>query len=97
RPGFRECVARPWAARPVSGLERRLDRPPRDHFVDESVFDRLRRGHEVVAVGVLLDLLDVLAGVMSKDVVQDFAKTQRLTCVNLDIARLTLEAAGHLV
>src|ERR1700719_1802761 len=84
-------------ARPVSELERRLDRPPRDYFVDKSVLDCLRRGHEVVAVGVLLDLLDVLARVMSKNVVEDFAKTQSLARVNLDIARLTFETAGDLM
>ncbi len=34
---------------------------------------------------------------MSKNVVQDFAKAQGLARVNLNITRLTLEAARYLV
>src|SRR5260370_13509092 len=68
------------------GLERRFQRAAGDNFVNETVLDRLRRGHEVVAVGVLLDLLDVLAGMMREDLVQDLSQPQRFTRVNLDIA-----------
>src|ERR1700691_2142000 len=84
-------------ARPVYRLRRGLDGPPRDHFINKSVLDRLCRRHEVVAVGILLDLLDVLAGMMSKNVVQDFTETQRLARMNLDIAGLPFEAAGDLM
>src|SRR4029077_9027662 len=78
-------------------LKRGLQRATGDHFVNESVLDRLRRRHEVVAVGVFLDLLDVLAGMMREDLVQDLAQAQRFAGVNLDIARLSFEAAGDLM
>src|SRR6266851_5439657 len=79
------------------GLERCLNRAAGDHFVNESVLDCLRRGHEVVAVGVFLDLLDVLAGMMRENLVQHLAQAQRFTRVNLDIARLPFEAARDLM
>src|SRR5712691_8531412 len=42
----------------------------RDHPVDDPVVPRLLRAHEVVAFRVLLDLLDVLLGVLGDDLVQ---------------------------
>src|SRR5260370_12826678 len=78
-------------------LDRRFQRAASDNFVDKSVLDSLRRGHEVVAVGVFLDFLDVLAGVMRQNLVQNLAQAKRLTRVNLDIPRLPFEPAGDLM
>src|SRR5260221_12882867 len=46
-----------------------LDRPADDHFVHQAVLHRLLSGHEHVPVGILLDLLEGLAGVFDEDVV----------------------------
>src|ERR1700732_4098127 len=49
------------------------NRPPRsrlvlgDHAVDDAVLLCLLRAHEVVALGVLADLLEVFAGVLGDD------------------------------
>src|SRR3954451_15980050 len=63
-----------------------------DHTVDDAVLLGLLRGHEVVALRVLLDLLDALAGVAGDDLVQAPAEVDDLACVDLDVGRLALEA-----
>src|SRR5258707_15000808 len=68
-----------------------LARTIRDHFVDDSVFDRLRRVHKKIAVGVLLDPLETLAGMIGQDVVEDLAQPQRFARLDFDVGRLALE------
>jgi hypothetical protein len=57
----------------------------------------LSRRHEVVAIGVALDLLDRLPGVLGVQLVQRVAGLEDLPRVDVDIGRLALEAGEHLV
>src|SRR6478609_5659388 len=65
--------------------------------VDEVVLLRLLRAHEVIAVGVVGDLLERLAGVLGEDLIEAFADVDDLFGVDLDVGRLSLEAGGNLV
>src|SRR6202043_469 len=49
------------------GSKFRLQFPGGDDLVDDAVFLPLLRGHDEVAVGVTLDLLDGLTGVLGED------------------------------
>src|SRR5262249_15528016 len=64
----------------------------RDHAIDDSVFLRLLRAHEVVALGVLLDFIDRFARMVSDDLVEPPTNVDDLLRVDLDVRRLTLEA-----
>src|SRR5215208_5364027 len=79
----------------------RWPRPPPSHLldyaVDEPVFRRFLGAHEVVALGVLGDLVEVLARVLGDDLVEPLADVDDLPRVDLDVRRLALEARGDLV
>src|SRR3954454_22707417 len=87
----------------LESVGRATEAPPRvpsvlrDHTVDDAVLLGLLRGHEVVALRVLLDLLDALPGVPRDDLVQAAAQVDDLARMDLDVGRLALEAGGHLV
>src|SRR5829696_8108835 len=68
-----------------------------DHAVDEVVRLGLIGAHEVVALGVLRDLLEVLLRVLREDLVQAAAHVDDLLGVNLDVRGLALEGRAHLV
>src|SRR6185436_28444 len=72
-------------------------RPVDDDLVDQTVLDRLLAGHEHVAIGVLLDLLDALPRVLDEHVVQLLADTQDLARLDVDVGRLTLNTAERLM
>lgn len=55
------------------------------HLVDQTVFRGGLGRHEIVAIGVLADLLDATAGLLSEDGVQTFTQVQDFTCLDLDI------------
>src|SRR5215469_7875654 len=61
----------------ADGLER-CDRASRDDLVDHTVGDRLFRGHDEVAVGVLGHLLLSLTGVLGQHVRQQIPHTEDL-------------------
>src|SRR3954454_5355584 len=80
------------APRSASG-HRRVDGALLEHGVDETVIARILARHEAVAVGVLGDLLDRLAGVLGQDLVQPLARVDDLARVDVDVRRLALDAA----
>src|SRR5437588_6329039 len=63
-----------------------------DHAIDDPVILRLVGAHEVVALGVLAHLFEVLAGVVGDDLVEAPAHVDDLLGVDLDIGRLSLKA-----
>ena len=65
--------------------------------VGDPVFDRLARGHEVVALHVGVHALALLAGVLAEDLLQALAQRERLARVNLDVCRLPLKSGARLV
>src|SRR5437870_13508386 len=68
-----------------------------DDVVDQPVLLRRLGGEEVVALGVLRHLLDLLAGVAREDLVQLLPRAQDLLGVDLDVGRLALHPAPRLV
>ena len=88
RPIFQPC--------PRSG-PRTVRRTLFQNRVDQTIACRLIPGHEPVAVGVLLDPLDALAGVLGQDFVQSVAGLEHFLGVDLHVRRLALEAAEGLV
>src|SRR5579883_2581735 len=69
----------------------------RDHVVDDPVVLRLLGGHEVVALHVLGDLVDVLSCVKGDDLLEPPLEADHLARLDLDVGRLTLEAGRDLV
>src|SRR5450755_5111186 len=69
----------------------------RDHPIDDSVVLGLLGAHEVIPFGVLLDLLNRLAGVMGDDLIQAPPDIDDLARVDLDVGGLSLEARGHMM
>src|SRR6202050_2796733 len=69
----------------------------RDDAIYDAVLPGLLRAHEVVALGVLADLLELFAGVLGDDLVEAVAHVDDLLGVDLDIGRLALEARRHLM
>src|SRR6267143_1390815 len=67
------------------------------HFVDQAVLLGLTRAHEVVAISVLFDAIERLAGVLLHDLVELCLEAEDFLGVQLDVARLSPEAAGGLV
>ena len=59
-------------------------------LVDDTVFERLIGGHEIVALGIESDLFDALAGALGKDLVELCAGAQDLLGMDLDIACLAM-------
>src|SRR5213596_772427 len=76
---------------------RELARPSHDDLVDEPVLDRLLAGEEEVTVGVLLDLLQALPGVLHEDVVHLLAQPDDLARLDVDVGGLALHAAERLM
>src|ERR1700761_1538068 len=66
----------------------------RDHPIDDPVLLGVLGAHEVVALGVVLDLVQILARVLGDDLVEPLADIDDLARVDLDVGRLTLEARG---
>src|SRR5207244_10813477 len=85
-----------FAMRPPLRL-RELARPSHDDLVDEPVLDRLLAGQEEVTVGVLLDLLEALPGVLHQDVVHLLAQPDDFARLDVDVRRLPLVATERLV
>src|SRR4051794_38578537 len=71
--------------------------PALQHLVDQAVIDGFLGCEKAVAIGVLLDLLDRLPGVLGHQAVHALAKVQDELSVDGDIRRLTLEATERLV
>jgi hypothetical protein len=68
-----------------------------DHAIDQPVGHRLFGGHDVVAVGVRVDLLHRLSRVFGEDLIELPARAQHLPGADLDVGRLSLHAAERLV
>src|SRR3954452_7262780 len=64
-----------------------------DDHVDDAVILGLLRGHEVVAVGVTTDLLEILAGVVGEDLLEPALQAERLAGADLDVRRLPAHPA----
>ena len=60
----------------------------RDHLVDDAILPGLLGRHHEVAVGVLVDPLDRLAGVAGDDLLQEVAHAQDLLGRQLDVGGL---------
>src|ERR1700704_5605778 len=69
----------------------------RDHTIDDAVLLGLLGAHEVVALGVLADLVELLVRVLGDDLVQAASHVDDLFGVDLDVGCLTLKARGDLV
>src|SRR5438105_15961253 len=94
----RPSRARPWLrSAPLFGGHSRQLNPLFEDLVDETVAHRLLPVHEAVAVGVLLDAIDALAGVLGQDCVHPFARLDHCLGINLPIRRLSLTVAQGLV
>src|SRR5882724_10597353 len=63
------------------------------NLVDQPVAHRVRGRHEVVAVGVLLDLVDTLAGVLRQYFVESVTRVEHLAGMDFHVRRLALKAA----
>src|SRR5829696_321767 len=68
-----------------------------DDAVDDLVLLRLLRAHEVVALGVLRDLVQRLPSVLGDDLVEPAPDVDDLLGMDLDVGRLAGETAGDLV
>ncbi|MPM32284.1 hypothetical protein SDC9_78846 [bioreactor metagenome] len=68
-----------------------------DDLIDQAVILGLGRGHEVVALGVGLDLLVGLTGALGQDAVHLFLGAQNVARMDFDVRRLTTGATQHLV
>src|SRR5919106_3092314 len=68
-----------------------------DDAVDDPVFLRFLRCHEVIPLHVLGDFLELLPCVLADDLLEPSLERDRLAGCDLDVGRLTLEAARHLV
>src|SRR6266540_180769 len=75
----------------------RTNLPAREDLVDHAVLLGLLGRHDEVAVGVVADLLDRLARVLSKDLVEELPVPQDLLGLDLDVDGLALRAAVGLV
>src|SRR5204863_240350 len=70
---------------------------PGDHLVNDTIFLRLDRIHDEVAVGVVRDLLHRLLGVEGEDVVQAVLDAEDLLGLDGDVRGLALRPAPGLV
>src|SRR5512135_717506 len=68
-----------------------------DDVVDEAVVPRLVRGEPAVAVGVALDLLDRLAGVVGDPLLHRALRVKHLLGLDRDVGRGAADPAGRLV
>src|SRR3990172_7320903 len=69
----------------------------RDHLIDDTVLAGDFGGHDEVALHVLLDLGDVLSGVLRQNLVQALARAQDLFRLDVDVGRLTRSTSRRLV
>src|SRR3546814_18661532 len=67
------------------------------NLVDQTVFLGLFGVHEVIALDIVLDLLDRLAGMVRHQLVELFTQIQDFARLNLDIAGLALRTARGLM
>src|SRR3954452_16040830 len=67
------------------------------HVVDEPVLEGLLRGEPAVAVGVLLDLLDRLAGVLGLQLVELALRPPEQVGLDGDVRRGTADTGRRLV
>src|SRR5437588_12610248 len=79
------------------GSKFRLSFSRGDDLVDEPVFLGLLGRHDEIAVRVVRDLLEGLAGVLGEDLVQERAVAQDLLGLDLDVHGLALRPAVRLV
>src|SRR5450759_782819 len=91
----RSCRPRPSLV--LDLLWRRRVGAVRQYAVDQSVLERLFRGHEVVALHVLGDLLHLLTGVRREDLLEPALDVDYFARLNLDVGSLALEAARNLM
>src|SRR5258706_5869572 len=94
RPGSCRFLRQPKALwiRPPRSCFPTIGRPDRAHSA------RLWRIHVVVAIGVLLDLLNRLAGVLRENLLHETLRVQELARLDPDVDRLALsELAPRLV
>src|SRR5205807_4420950 len=68
-----------------------------DDLVDDAVVLGFVRAHEEVALGVVVDDLDGLAGVVGEDLIEAPADAQDLLSVDLDVGRLAAETRRGLM
>src|SRR5215210_2052233 len=84
---------------PQSGRGYRRNTPSTDgsllvmgnNAVDDVILLRLIRAHEVVALRVAGDLLEILAGVLGENLVEPLAHVDDLLGMDLDVGRLALK------
>src|SRR5919198_3435205 len=88
------CVSRSTGWVPLSTQSNSV---PIDHPIDKPVVDRLVGLEEAVALHVLVDTVERLAGVTGVDLVDPPPGVEDLAGVDLDVRRLALEAGGGLV
>src|SRR5437660_1568653 len=62
-------------------------------FIDDTILDGFEGAHEEVALGIALDALERLTGVMLDNLVQHIAGMQNFTRMNIDVCRLSGNAA----
>src|ERR1043166_4089109 len=68
-----------------------------DDVVDDAVLLGFLWSHEVIALHVLADLVDLLPRVLAHDLLETALEGDRLAGMDLDVRRLPLEAAPNLV
>src|SRR5207248_2378990 len=68
-----------------------------DDVIDDAVALGFFRTHEEVTLGVALDLLDRLAGVLRQDVVERLADAEDFLGMDLDVGGLALESTRRLM
>src|SRR5262249_55262620 len=71
--------------------------PANDYLIDQSVFNRLDRSHDVIAIGIPFDLPEILTGVLHENIIDLLARAEKLFGVNLYVACLTLRSAQRLM
>src|SRR4051812_19544586 len=91
-------VMPPFARRPPASGGRCLDGiSAGDDLVDQAKILGFVRGHEMVAVERLLDLVIALAGVLDIDLVQAALQLDDVLRMTFDVRSLSLEAPRRLV
>src|ERR1700747_23755 len=86
------CLCRPGLPGASNTLIQALSPAPQD-FVDQTVLQRLVRREEIVTVGVALELVDRLAGMLGKQTIESLAQRKYVFGVDRDVGCLALEAA----
>ena len=74
-----------------------LDGTLSDHEMTAKDIDDLFRAHKVIALHILLDMRQLLSGVLHVNLVEARLQAQNFAGMNLDIGRLTRKTAGRLV